>query len=638
MSQNSRKIMVLAASLALLCSACHEENKGGTEVIPCLADNTCEDASRVCINGLYCVPRCKPDSCDEGYTCAENGICTPESNPQNEPECSDEKKCTGANQKCVSGHCVASSGACSGSQKCSKDSLYCVDGSCVPASGTVSCENEDACGDGKVCDGGKCVDKCETSDGCTNHRACDTNSGKCVEKCYLNGCPSGYACNNDGLCVEGECTSWTRCYENGFDRSYVCDVPNRKCIPVCTAGSCGEGKYCDSEDSLCHEGECSEVDQCSGNTVCDLGTHTCIAKCTSNDACNGLLCDVDGRCVSPCSVGTCPDGKACDPESKLCIEAECSAVDGCSLSYQVCDAGKCVDRCTMSGATCASDKVCDKNSGICIPRCTAYSCGEGKVCGNDGQCVTGECSKLEACAGENAGKVCSAGYTCVKPIPLKNDCYFYSTCALECADSEDARCSECRARSKWCPDGQQCNALNTCISEDDADGVGLGLPCDNSEHKCASDLYCDSKQNVCLQKAYQAQGTTCTAGSYTDHCEGNLIVECSETYSQVMVYDCKTQYLNWDLGTTGKFYGDDFVCAKRPGTRFVACAQLCDAAAVASEDTKYVCGYDLDDFDIDYSDKFVCEYNQDGISAYFNEASEQCWYGCSYENGMCDRY
>lgn len=638
MTKKSIQISILTFVCAIACSACNESND--SDVIACLANNVCEDPSRVCINGLYCLPKCKADSCDPGYFCADTGICTKEE--AEKPVCSDTVPCADKNKQCVNGQCVtptSSSGTCSGTEKCAKSNTYCVDGACVGASQTKSCTDDAACGEGKYCDDGHCVDQCVSSDGCTNYRVCDTAVGKCIEKCYLNGCPAGQACNNDGLCVVGECTSWQRCYESGFDRTYVCDVPNFKCIKVCSAGTCGDGKYCDAEDGLCHEGECSEVDACTGSKVCDLSKHVCVEKCTSDASCNGLLCDVDGRCVEPCSVGTCGSGKACDPASLLCIEAECSAIDGCSLNYQVCDAGKCVDKCTMSGVTCGEGTVCDKNSGLCIPRCTKGGCAQGEVCGNEGKCVTGECSLIEEC--KDTAKVCSANYKCVTPKEVNNDCYFYSTCETFCDGTREEECEKCRAKSKWCPEGQQCNAYNTCIDSASADGLGLGMACDDAVEgkKCASDLYCDPKQNVCLQAAYKVQGTSCTAGAYTDHCEGNLIVECSDYYSQVMVYDCKTHYINWDLGTTGAFYGDDYVCAKRPGTNYVACAQQCSSAEVASGATKHVCGWDLDDNDIEYSDKYVCEYNEEGISAYFNEDSEECWYGCSYDNGgICDRY
>jgi hypothetical protein len=292
----------------------------------------------------------------------------------------------------------------------------------------------------------------------------------------------------------------------------------------------------------------------------------------------------------------------------------------------------------MSGAKCSDNSICDSDSGLCIPRCTAKSCGEGQVCGNEGKCVSGECSLVEPC--DDTSNVCSAGYKCVAAAQTKNECYFYSTCDNLCNSAEHASdCTKCLARSKWCPEGKQCNAYNECIDSSEADGLGLGVACDDAiaEKKCASGLYCDAKSGVCLQAAYKVQGTSCTAGSYADHCEGNLIVECSQTFSQVMVYDCKTYYTNWDLTTTGTFFGDDYVCAKRPGSHYVACAQQCSAEEIQSGATKHICGYDRDDYDIEYSDLYVCEYNDDGISAYFNEDSEECWYGCSYDNGgTCD--
>ena len=640
MSNNKSFFIFIPTICMISCFSCSDDKKIEPGVIPCLADNTCADASRVCINDLYCVPRCTPDSCDPGFVCAASGICTKQ-NAQDptKPQCSQEVPCTDSNLHCVGGKCVpkSSGAACSGTQKCDKSNFYCVNGQCLAASATTSCGDDTACPDTQYCDNGHCADHCASSDGCTDHRECDPQTGKCVERCFLKGCPDGMACNNNGLCVVGDCTSWQRCYENGFDQTYVCDVPNFKCIKKCSEGSCGTGKYCDSDDSLCHDGECSEIDACTGTKVCDLSSHTCIEKCTSDAACGGLLCDSDGRCVEPCATGTCRKGKVCDPDTNLCIEAECSPLDGCPQSYQVCDKGHCVDRCTMSGAKCSENAVCDAASGLCIPKCTAESCQqEGQVCGNEGRCVDGECSIIEPCA--DPSMVCSADYKCVTPKNIKNDCYFYSTCASQCDGSHEKDCNDCRSKSKWCEEGKQCNAYNECIDSSSADGLGLGIACDDAVagKSCASGLYCDSKQKVCLQDAYKVQGTSCTAGSYADHCEGNLIVECSEYYSQVMVYDCKTYYVDWDMGTNASFYGDDFVCAKQPGTNYVACAQQCAADDVTAKSTRYVCSRDLDDFDAEYSNSYLCKYNEEGISAYYYEQSKECWNGCSLEDGTCD--
>ena len=683
---------LLPLAVCACFAACNETKSSVDDITACNANVPCADTTKVCVNTV-CLARCTADSCGADEVCADSGLC-------------EKKECVNDDE-------------CAGTLVCRKS--RCVDSGSNP--------------------GGKCSD----TNPCVGATVC-SDKGVCVDKCYVPGCPTGFACNNDGLCVEGECTGWQKCKESGK----VCDVPNRACIPECTAGSCGAGKYCDSDDHLCHEGECSEVDECSDtNKVCNLSSHTCIPKCTDNDSCgagSGLLCDTDGRCVTPCTGGSCRNGKVCDSDSKLCVVGQCSYVDPCQNTYQVCDIPNrtCVDKCTSTGFQCPSDKYCNKNSYLCETRCTAGGCGAGKVCGNDGYCVDGECSDLEPCSSE--GTVCSATYKCVEPKPIKNDCYFYGPCEectgtvscdekyncqisdckscdeitaqfSECyeaykkcyapdgsgtpekcgdgckdliaqkeacytergqcidADMEDCTAAsdktacearnqckkdkrnclsdtnscdknrtECLARSKNCDPGFQCNAQNECIDSTTADGLGLGAECKDADtctagvDCCASDLLCikmHNGKNYCREAAYQYNDRECGEdAAFTDRCIGNLVVACDEYYGKVIVQDCKTHYIDMSSGTTGTFYGDSFFCAKHIGSSLVTCVEQC----TTQKDTKYICGYDLDDYEVNYSDTYTCRYNQEGKLGYFATDSKFCQSTCGWDDaGLCDK-
>ncbi len=660
----SRYLVVVALS-SLVMAACDDSSSTDEKQTTalCKADNTCADASKVCING-YCLDKCSADSCGEGFYCADNGICSPKEDPSKDPECSDSKPCTDTSKSCVKGVCQPNSAdpecsdakpcadttkkcingvcqaksngtACSGSQKCEVPGRVCSNGQCVTKNEAKMCANDAACDASQYCDSARCVDRCTTEAGCTDHRVCNAE-GKCVEKCYTNKCPSGQACDSTGLCVDGECTAWQRCSEGGFDKSYVCDVENRKCIKRCSAGTCGAGKYCDSEEGLCFEGECSEVDECTGTKVCDLAKHVCVEKCTDDDSCGDKdkLCDTDGRCVSPCAHGTCKGGKVCDPESKLCIVAECSDLDACPINYQVCESGVCKDKCTMMGVKCDDGFICDKNNGHCVPACTADSCTEsGMVCGNEGKCVFGECSDLVPC--QDTNKVCSVLYKCVSPKKNGSDCWFYSLCDNECNGEAEGseNCTRCRERSHYCDEGKQCNASNQCIDSKNADGRGQGERCDDA-NKCASDLVC--KNGACVHKAFEKEGDSCSPSIDGSYCDGNIIVECNSNSGLFMVSDCKAYYLNLTSASTASFYGKDFTCGKLPGENYYTCIQECSDADAKAHKKTYACGWEPDDSEIEYSDQYTCGYSDEGIAGYFQDDSKECWTGCNFNTGLCD--
>lgn len=676
----------------LLLASCSNNDVAEESVKACQNQSECQSDS-ICINH-FCVPRCEETGCTDGLICnISTGLCV--TGKTAGETCSDEMPCM-PGLTCSQGTCLASLTTCDNASNCPNDGLcinnICIDrctqnscketevcsgsGLCVTGgkqgdscstdapcmrnliceSGTcrnIPCDDTHPCENDQLCNNGACLKKCDDKiNPCKGNQACSAE-GLCVDKCYSGSCQNGLVCDGKTrLCVVGEC-SW---YDNCPTTEQYCDIENYRCVNKCNAGTCGEGLVCNDE-RRCVSGECTRTDPCKDpGKACDYETMTCTVKCQSNDDCSeGKLCYLDGVCRKPCSAGSCDTGTVCGDDG-ICIEAECSAIDPCDISYKVCFDGKCIDKC-KSDKNCAEDQICNTTSGLCTARCNADSCGSGMVCGDDGRCTAGECSKLTPCAG--SGKVCSASNECVAQTFDHNECYFYR-CDYQCdcnarcknayneSDSDAVKqeklnacnisckkdCASCQKLNKTCPDGKQCNAFNQCIDSSTANGKGLGEPC-SATKECAASLACIKNtvdnQGFCKPEAYLMDRQACASGS--DKCVGNIIVECIDnTYS---VQDCKTYYMDITAPTTGRFYGDEFSCVQLPNSVAVTCARICTPEEHGQE--RFVCGWDVDDNDIEMSDRYVCQTNAQGRTAYFPaNNSTYCTPTCDPTTGKCE--
>ncbi len=193
---------------------------------------------------------------------------------------------------------------------------------------------------------------------------------------------------------------------------------------VCTGG----GASCTTEmPGACGAGTL----QCrAGALVCLSAASTSAERCDGVDNnCNGAVDEGDalcgamqvcdrGRCVDRClSELGCFPGLRCTDRG-TCVEAACEAVS-CGANQRceggrcvgacegitcpagtLCRAGRCVDGC--AGVTCDGDQACV--DGVCVPRCECRGCATGQTCGSDGRC------RATACA----TTTCADGTTCLE--------------------------------------------------------------------------------------------------------------------------------------------------------------------------------------------------------------------------------
>ena len=214
---------------------------------------------------------------------------------------------------------------------------------------------------------------------------------------------------------------------------------------ACAAGTmqCRAGALACTPSVAASAERCDGVDNDCNGTV-DDGTGLCGAM---------QVCD-RGRCVDRClselgcfpgfrctDRGTCVEA-GCDTvtcgANQRCVAGACvGACDGITCpAGQACRAGRCVDPC--AGVSCDSDQACV--AGVCVPRCECQACAAGRACGSDGRCVESSCATV-TCSG---GMVCAAG-----------------TCVDRCAGAH-------------CPDGERCS-MGICDAIPVPDG---GIPRD----------------------------------------------------------------------------------------------------------------------------------------------------------------
>ena len=282
-----------------------------------------------------------------------------------------------------------------------------------------------ACGEGEVCNLGRCEAGCpegliECGGGCWDITSSNRHCGSC-----------GFSCRDGEACVGSRCT-------------LTCPPGQALC-----AGACHS-----TDTSPDHCGGCGIA--CGAGEVCADGT--CVTSCPAGQtACDGGCWDLDS---SEAHCGAC--GNACAP-GLVCEGGSCG-VTSCAEGYSECDA-RCVDvqsdrnHCGACGVTCGGSEVCIDGScqllclegsiecdGACRdPQVDPNHCGAcGNACDGDERCVNGSCVLAcdgfmkDACEGactnfdvdpENCGacgNACADGEVCSNGV-----------CALTCTGDAD---------------------------------------------------------------------------------------------------------------------------------------------------------------------------------------------------------
>lgn len=245
----------------------------------------------------------------------------------------------------------------------------------IPA---TSCQSDNNCSIGQICQSGFCVEQI-----CTSNSDCNSN-GLCINSyctsfnCLVgNDCPTGTACTN-GSCVKigGSCQSNSDC----FGLSCM----NQVCSQCLTNSNCPSGQGC--FNNVCrypYDGETGP------------STITYISPAQNN----GNITAPPGYFCPSLSCGTGPntqDPFLCGNDSDLC-PASCPF---CVNSVCRCTSGALLEEC-RSNSDCASGLCSHTDNGkLCVPlagECAFNYNGTGgiKVCPiSKPYCVNGTCSSV----------------------------------------------------------------------------------------------------------------------------------------------------------------------------------------------------------------------------------------------------
>lgn len=233
-----------------------QDNNGGD----CQSDQQCAPGT-VCDLGACGERACAASvDCGQGRFCYAE-LCYPTIS------CSGDGECSFFSGTCENGSCVP---GCVIRSDCPNPSTQeCIANRCVEA-----CNNDNACGRGKICEGGFCQD------------------AECVGT-GTNGCPDGERCE------ASRCVPYTSCEDDG-------DCPSQQ---QCERNICEDRSTCVGDGNCdageqCIDGYCYAARSCASRSECEAG-QDCVGgqcvpyTCRGNDSCeNGQICDA-GACVDP---------------------------------------------------------------------------------------------------------------------------------------------------------------------------------------------------------------------------------------------------------------------------------------------------------------------------------------------------
>ncbi len=244
---------------------------------------------------------------------------------QSDLECDDGNYCNGSESCETTGACSNGPVACTGSI-CDEENDRCV-----------NCLSDNDCSDGVFCNGSETCDgsgQCQPGASACAGSECDEQGGRCVSCLNAMDCDDGIACTIDS-CENGECDSSPQnslCSNGVFcDGAELCE-PGQGCVSG--VEECADA-FCDEVSSRCVEclshADCDDSVSCTLDT-CDEITGSCSTTPQDSLCGNGLFCDGEESCDPQlgCQAGSTPCA-VCDEQTDQCEASGCSEDNAADL-------------------------------------------------------------------------------------------------------------------------------------------------------------------------------------------------------------------------------------------------------------------------------------------------------------------
>ncbi|NUN15080.1 MAG: hypothetical protein HUU55_15730 [Myxococcales bacterium] len=437
------------------------------------------DSTKSCIkNAQGCWVWSAPLSCADPNPCTDdfcsNGQC---SSAMNFNTCDDNNPCT-IGDVCQNGACKSGSPKnCDDNKPCTNDS--CSGGNCQNVPNSNACNDGDPCTQFDQCAGGFCSG---TPKICNDNNACTDDfcsNGNCQSTHNFAACNDNNACTTNDACSAGTCkggpplvcSDANPCTQDGC-------VPSSGCSFTSAAGACDDGNVCTQND-MCSGGKC-------------IGGPTMV--CDDKNVCTVDSCQPQAGCVYASTSAACDDANDCTAND-MCAGGKCAGTtkncdDGIACTADECQSGKgCVY--TPQPAACNDDNPCTTDT--CGPTgCTfdvnAAACSDNNPCTVGDQCAEGVCIS----GGLN---------TCDDAIPCTEDaCNPQQGCThqpnhTKCADNVACTTDSCSAASgcEHAPQPAECSDNNPCTTEFCDAGAGCvyleegAVVCDD-KNPCTTDI------------------------------------------------------------------------------------------------------------------------------------------------------
>ncbi len=345
-------------------------------------------------------------------------------------------------------------------------------------------------------------------------KVCD-GIGACVECVVDTDCMSLVCAQN--TCIAATCIDTVK---NANETDIDCGGPD--CLPCndnddCLVDSDCQSGVCDPAGLTCTPPTCVDSVKNQDETDTDCGGATC-PLCGP-----GLGCAMDGDCAGGSCVGsicaeTCTDGVQNQDETDAdcgglicndCLDGDnCLVAADCVSNF--CNAQVCAP-CT-GDADCAGNEYC--SSGTCLG-----DLATGVACGNDAQCLTGQCEDgvccnvdcsglCQACAASKTGGVDGTCAPVTSATDPDNECAL-SQCTTGACDGIGA-CGTLNAGTS-CGSPLSC-AGSTQTNQDTCDGTGVCT--DNLSTNCAPYVCgATSCKTSCTVDADCLSGNYCAGGA-----------------------------------------------------------------------------------------------------------------------------